>query len=397
MKVLQINLVCNIGSTGKICNSIAQFLLSQGHDVLNCSVAGEFIHDYDYRYEVYLESFLKKVFYKFCEKKRWQVFCQTKRLLKKIDEFQPDVIHIHNIHHNVVDFQMLLSKIARKQIPVVYTLHDMWPMTGGCYSDLIFECSEKMNGCKKCNMTLGNNADCNSREAEKLLRIKKELYGKQDKICFVAVSQWLHRQTDNSILSEYRREVIRNGIDISVFKRYEMQDIFPAYAFQGKRNILACASYWMERKGLSDFFELEKLLGDEYQIILVGHCNEKVKKHNGNIVFVDHIDNSKLLAQLYSTADVYVSLSKSETFGLTLAEAACCGAPVIAYDNTGMTEVVELVGGVAVPNGNIKQVAENIKMICNSNVYRSDVEMARKNFSELEMCRKYLELYETML
>lgn len=397
MKVLQINLVCNTGSTGKICDSIAKYLLEKGHDVLNCSISGDFIHNYDYRYETDLETLFRKVCFKFWGRKQWQVFLQTKRLLRKISEFHPDIIHIHNIHHNVVDFRLLFKGLGKQKIPIVYTLHDMWAITGGCFSDLLFECSEKTNGCKNCNMLFGVNADCNAKEAEKFLRIKEDLYKKQIKLCFVTVSEWLRQQTNSSIISEYRREVIRNGIDISVFKKSDKQEGILKTLCEGKKIILSCASYWMKRKGLYDLLELGEILGEDYQIVIVGNCNEEVKGAKENILFLDNVSEAEQLAQLYSMADVYVSLSKSETFGLTLAEAACCGVPVIAYDNTGMREVLEIAGGIKIPNGNIQQVAENIKKVCNSKADRSDNETVRDKFSELEMCRKYVELYETMI
>lgn len=397
MKVLQINLVCNTGSTGKICDSIASYLLEHGHDVLNCSVTGKFTHDYDYKYETRWEALLKKVFFKIWGRKQWQVFWQTKRLLRKIKSFNPDIIHIHNIHHNVVNFGLLFKGIYQCRIPIVYTMHDMWAITGGCFGDLLFKCSEKTNGCKNCNMTFGVNADCNAKEAAKFLRLKKESYQRQNKLCFVTVSEWLKQQTNNSIISEYRREVIRNGIDTSIFKKCDKQIDALKTLCGEKKIILSCASYWMERKGLYDMLELGEILGETYQIVIVGNCNVEVRGNKKNIMFLDNVNEPERLAQLYSMADVYVSLSKSETFGLTLAEAACCGTPVIAYDNTGMTEVLEIANGIKVTNGNIQQVAEEIKIVCNSNINKSDNKAVRQKFSETEMCRKYVELYEKMI
>lgn len=399
MRVLQINLVCHIGSTGKICDQIAQYLIEQGHEVLNCSVEGEFKYSYEYKYETKVEELCKRICFKIWGRKQWQTIIQTFRLIKKIRRFHPDIVHIHNIHHNVVNIQLLFNALANLQIPIVYTMHDMWGMTGGCFHDFILDCSKKSNSCKNCNMLFGDYADCDAKLAEHFLTKKKCLYKKQKRICFVTVSEWLKKETDNSIISEFQREVIRNGIDISSYRKCNDVERKLKALCKNKKIVLSCASYWMERKGLYDFIALAKILGEEYQIVLIGNCDEEIRRKTTNIIFMDNIKEEKQLAQLYSQADIYVSLSKCETFGLTLVEATCCGTPILGYDNSGMSEVLSIAGGIRVENGDIKQVAEKIKEVCSFSKKRKDeeIERIRQKFSALEMCKAYAKLYESML
>lgn len=399
MKILQVNLVSHVASTGKICGSIAKHLIVQGHNVINCSVEGSFEQNYEYRYETDIEKICRKIAFRIFGRQQWQSVLQTRRLLKKIEEFNPDVIHLHNIHHNVVNLKLFFEKTAKKGTPIIYTLHDMWGVTGGCFHNSIFQCSEKENECKNCKMIFGDAADCNGNSANYFLKLKREMYNKQKKICFVPVSEWMNSEMNNSIISNFQRKVIHNGIDISVFRKSDDVRIGLKHICGNKKVVLSCASFWMEQKGIYDFLTLEQILGSEYQIVLVGYCEEYYKKQGTKILFWGSVTDEKTLAQLYSEADVYVSMSKCETFGLTLAEAACCGTPIIGYDNSGMGEVIDMAGGIKVLNGHVEQIAESIEAVCHHKMYsnKKSLEIIRENFSQIKMCNLYEKLYETML
>lgn len=388
-----INLVCHYGSTGKICDEVADYVIKHGGEALVCSVNGLFDQCYHYKYELKSEAFIKKVYNKLAGEESYRPLLQTKRLLKKINEYQPDIIHIHNIHHRVVDFKMLFDQLSKMNIPIVYTLHDMWAMTGGCYCK--WDCKKLL--CKECSMKQGDDADCSGKIAEIKLQEKINAYKMQKKIVFTVPSEYLEDEARNGILADYRIFKIANGLNIEQFKKKsDHSGVLDNY--HGKK-VLSCAAYWMERKGLYDFYKLADLLGEDYQIILVGYCDKSLQVEKDNITFMNQIDSPEKLAELYSSADIYVSLSWSETFGMTIAEAACCGCRVAAYDNTGMGEVVTAAGGIAVPNRDINKMAEVIKKVCNDKqaVTKETLDRVRATFSEKRMCSEFYNLYESIL
>ena len=133
MKVLQINSVCGIGSTGRIATDIHNILIEQGHEsyiaygreiAKNCDTAIRIGNKYDN----YAHVLLTRIFDKhgFGSKKA------TKEFIKKIEELDPDVIHLHNIHGYYINIELLFDYLKEADKPVIWTLHDCWAFTGHC-------------------------------------------------------------------------------------------------------------------------------------------------------------------------------------------------------------------------------------------------------------------------
>lgn len=161
----------------------------------------------------------------------------------------------------------------------------------------------------------------------------------------------------------------------------------------GKTLILSVASTWSNDKGLADYKKLSKLLEPEYHIVLIGLKKEQCKDLPANITGITRTENKVDLSVLYSMADVVTSLSYGESFGLTIIEAAACDTPVVAYDNTGQTELVQDINGISVPTGDIDGIFSAIKEARRRKVNR---ELLRMKYEISDKYKEYVSLYEDL-
>ena len=293
----------------------------------------------------------------------------TKRFLKAVDEYKPDIIHLHNIHGYYINIELLFNYIKEKKIPVVWTLHDCWSFTGHCAHFDYAGCEKWKSGCHDCvckNQYPKSLTDNSKRNYAK----KKELFSGIENMTIVSVSHWLDDLVTNSFLKAYNHAVIYNGIDVDKFKHMD-SDFRNKYNLNNKTVILGVASVWSDRKGLDDFIKLAGMIDDKYRIVLVGLNKKQMRLMPENIIGLARTDTIEELAGLYSMADVFFNPSVEETFGLTVAEAILCGTPAIVYNATALPECVDKDNGFVVEKHDLQSVADlidNIKKIKVSDV-----------------------------
>ena len=163
-------------------------------------------------------------------------------------------------------------------------------------------------------------------------------------------SHWLEKRVKQSFLKDYPVQVQYHRIDETVFKP-TAGDFREKYGLQEKIILLGVASVWDARKGLQDFLELAKLLGQRYKIVLIGLRQSQIDSLPPTILGRPRTDNLEQLVQAYSAADLFLNPSAEETFGMTTLEARCCGTEAVVYRDTACEEIVREFGGVAVPRG----------------------------------------------
>lgn len=156
-----------------------------------------------------------------------------------------------------------------------------------------------------------------------------------------------------------------------------------------------------ERKGLQDYIQLSESLPDNYQVILVGVANDDKKLLPHNVIGIERTNNQIELASLYSMADILLSLSTAETFGMTMAEALACGTPCIVYDNTAHPEIVTPETGRVVKTHDVATLYETIKEMIDGDFKQLHSADCRKRaeecFDKDKSFGRYVELYEMML
>lgn len=391
-KLLQINVTANWGSTGKIAEQIG--VMAQEYGWESYIAYGRSMNPSKNKlikigsmldvYEHYFEN-------RFFNNEGRASRRATKKFLKEIDKIKPDVVHLHNIHDHYLNFPLLFRYLAEKNIPVVWTQHDLWAMTGYCAFNLM-GCEKWKTHCSNCPMIQTFSLD-RSREG---YQKKKQCFISIPTMTIVPVSEWLGTQVKQSFLKKYPVQVIKNGIDINVF-RPTHADCLERYGLRNTRFVIAVASIWPESKGLSDFIYIRQILDKSIKIALVGLSEHQISQLPNGIVGIPRTQSQVELAQLYSAAEALVSLSGSETFGLTIAEALSCGTPAIVYNNTAQPKLVSDNTGRIVANGDYKQVASIIsefvtndfKSIHTNDCRNRAIEYFDKNKSYLSYIRLY--------
>ena len=263
----------------------------------------------------------------------------TAKLLKRLDEIDPDVVHLHNIHGYYVNIVMLFSWLASHRCQVKWTLHDCWALTGHCaYS----KCCPQLDTYPKTISKM----NC-SRNYEDKKRIFTSV--PPERMTLITPSQWLADLVGKSFLKDYPVEVRHNTIDTDIFKPTP-SDFRERYGIGERFMVLGVASPWTERKGLSDFVKLaEKLSTENYAIVLVGLSEKQIRRLSRQLIALPKTESPEKLAEAYSAADVFVHPGVEETFGMTVAEAQACGTPVVVADGSACAEIAEPSAAITVP------------------------------------------------
>lgn len=393
-KLLQINATANWGSTGKIAEQINLMAGSNVWDCYTafgryCNISKSAILKVGNKFDVYWHYIQNCVL----DNEGLASCIPTRNLIKAIKEIQPDIIHLHNIHDHWLNYEILFKYLNATDIPIVWTFHDFWAITGHCAHFISANCEKWQHECGSCPLS----KSLIDRSRRNYL-LKKKLFSANNNLHVVAVSEWVGGLVKKSFLSNNDIRVIPNGINLNVFRP---QPTLGAYhIYKGKFIILAVASQWKSGKGLEDYIAMSSLLKDDELIILVG-VDEKIKKSlPDNIVGISRTNSQSELVSLYSRADVVTSFSSAETFGLTIVEAFACGTPVVAYDNTAQATLVTEDAGCLVPTGDyvaayhaIQSIREKGKQSYSEACQR----LVAKSYDEKMCTEKYVNLYNEIL
>ena len=352
MKYLFINSVAGVGSTGRIAAEKCRELMTQGHQCVlaygrekgNCEDVPtvRIGSDLDFKIHGAMNRIL--------DNHGFGSASATRRFLGWVQEYDPDVIWLHNIHGYYLHIGLLFGYLRSCGKKILWTLHDCWAFTGHCaYFDFV-GCDKWKTGCHDCPQKKSYPASLMLDNSRRNFERKRRLFtGIPDMTLFVP-SNWLASRVKVGFLGEYPVEVVYNTVNREVFCPTP-GDFRSQYGMEDRLILLGVANVWDDRKGLKDFLALSEMLGERYQIVLVGLSPEQIRQLPSGILGLPRTNSVRELAQLYTTADLYVSPSVEETFGMTVLEARCCGTEVIVYQETACEEVVNQFGGIAVPRG----------------------------------------------
>lgn len=355
MRALIINEVCGSGSTGRICCGIADKLAGEGHEVRIAYGRSPNVPDEYKKYAVRIGN-AASVLLHALETRLFDMHgfgsrMATRRFIEWAEEYDPEFVWLHNLHGYYVNIEILFGWIKKRpRMKVQWTLHDCWAFTGHCTYFTAARCDKWKSSCEECPQKKEYPASFLLDRSRRNYRQKKELFCGIPNMKIITPSKWLAGLVRESFLKEYLVEVLYNEIDRTVFKPTK-SDFRERYGLAGKTVILGVASIWSKRKGLDDFLQLSKMLGDGYAIVLVGLSKRQIRKLSGMVTPIGKVSDGRELAGIYSGADYFLNPSKEETFGMTTLEAASCGTRAIVYDSTASSEVARECGGVAVPEG----------------------------------------------
>lgn len=406
-KILQINTVAVNGSTGRISEGIGEIAIARGYDSYIAygrgtpSKSSSSLIKIGDNLSVINHTLHTRLFDK-------QGLCSslsTKNLIKEIEKIRPSIVHLHNLHGNYLNYEVLFTYLAASDIPVVWTIHDCWPITGHCVHFTAVNCDKWKRGCEKCPRLSGYPRSLLLDRSKRNYIDKKAAFTSLKNMFIVPVSKWLEEVLKDSYLSGYEINYIHNGIDVDKFypRKEDIIRIRSVYGFNDKFVILGVATGWSQDNGLYDFIELRKHLSDDYLIVLVG-VTPLIKKNLPNgIVGIERTDSVDELAAIYSSADIFINGSKEETFGLVTAESMACGTPVIVYDSTACAEIVTDNTGYIVQVGDLNAVITAIKTYQDlpveekTNMSEHCSNYVRTCFRKEDKFHEYVDLYDRII
>lgn len=397
MRIVQINAV-PYGSTGRIMFQLADALEKRGHKVLCTS---GFTWRKSSRADFFVTSnIFEKTAHTYLARLTGRTggfsYMATKRLLKRLDDFAPELIHLHNLHGWFVNIPMLFDYIRKKDIPVVWTLHDCWAFTGHCPHFDAVNCEKWKTECSCCPQYRSYPATFFDR-SRKMYHLKRKWTEGISRMTIVPPSNWLGGLVRQSFLADYNIQVIHNGINLEIFTPESSTALTDTFK-SGKHIVLGAAYKWDHRKGLDVFLELSKRLDDAYRIVLVGTDDETDRELPDNIVSVHRTQSQREMAALYSAADVFVNPTREDNFPTVNMEALACGTPVITFDTGGSPEIPDESCGVVVPKDDVDALEREIRRVCKEKPFTAQQCLERaKVFDESNCIREYLELYGSMV
>lgn len=400
-KVLQICVEGNTGSTGTIAEFIGKIALNSGWE--SYIAFGRFPRESNSKlikignyWDIFLHGIETRIFDRHGLGSRGA----TKKLIKEIIQISPDIIHLHHLHGYYINIEILFKFLSENNIPVVWTFHDCWSMTGHCaYFDYI-GCDKWKTECNNCPQMKEYPASIFIDRSKNNFYLKKSLFNSVDNLTVVSVSNWLNDIVGKSFMRKLSRKVIYNGVDVELFKPSSSNNIREKFSIESKFLIFGLATTWSRRKGLDDFIKLSENIDENAIIILVGLNKSQIKTLPKNIIGLQRTENQQELVDLYVASDVFLNLSVEETFGLTTAEALSCGTPAIVYDATASPELIDSQTGIIVEKNNIQSLLlaiEEIKKNGKSFYTEYCRSRAVKYFDKNIRYKEYFDLYNEKL
>lgn len=359
MKVLFVNSVCDYGSTGKIVRDLANGLKKEGHEVLICYGRHQAKEDTDTFYigdklTTYSHVFMTRVF----NRHGLHSNRATQKLIEKIETFNPDVIHLHNLHGYYLNVEMLFEALKTFKGKIYWTFHDCWPISGSSAYFDYHGCKTWDEGCVECNSTRDYPEALVFKRQKKNFLWKKKAFSGLDNLTLVTPSYWLKELLAKSFLAQYPCEVIHNGINTNLFKPTYDAELTKKY--ENKLVLLGVASIWEQRKGLNDFIKLSTMISDNYKIVLIGLTEEQKKSLPTAIDGVLRTDSAEKLAAYYTLSHRFINPTYEDNYPTTNIEALCCHTPVIAYDTGGNKEVSIKPFMTIVPQGDLEAIVHEL-------------------------------------
>lgn len=398
MRVLLINSVCGSGSTGRIVSDLWSTLKAAGHDVKVAYGVGtasrvdacDLIRINDKK-GYYVHNALSKL----TDRTGFYSGLQTHRLVREIEKFAPDVIHLHNLHGYYINLRMLFRYLAKNGIPVVWTLHDCWAFTGHCAHFAFHGCDRWMTGCHDCPQKRAYPKSYLLDQSKRNYRQKKELFTAVENMTIVTPSKWLVGLVKQSFLGKYPVKVIYNGIDLDVFKPVE-SDFREKHNADGKCIVLAISNVWNQKKGFDDVCRLAKMLDQEkYQVVMVGLTKEQLSLIPEEVIAITRTENVQELVGIYSAADVLINPTYEDNFPTINIEAFACGTRVVTYNTGGSGEACDNTCGRIVPQGDLDGLKRAIDEATHLN--RQDAEKRARFYDRRDRSYEHMKLYEEIV
>lgn len=396
MRILMIN-TCNYGSTGNIMRQIADTVRKAGGTAVICYPKSRSNATKQQPEDIVIGNRLSRNIHlllaKFTGLNGCFSFFSTLHFLRKVNKWQPDMIHLHNLHNCYINLPLLFRYLKRTNIPVLWTLHDCWSFTGQCPYFTMVKCDKWQRGCYDCPQTHVYPAS-HVDQTRLMWKLKRKWFCGVKNLTIVTPSYWLAQLVKQSFLKDYSVKVIHNGINLNVFHPIA-SDFRTQYSIpENKPILLGVAFDWGKRKGLDVFIELAERFGEAAQIVLVGTDSTIDAQLPTTIVSIHRTQNQQELAEIYSAADVFVNPTREDNFPTVNLEALACGTSVITFDTGGSPECIDETCGMVVPCDDVNALEKAIQHVIAEKPFSSEACRQRaEQFDMRDKFAEYVDLY----
>lgn len=404
MRVLIINSVCASGSTGRICWNLSEKIRVEGGEaVIAYGRHGDvpaYAAPHSRRIGTDLDVRVHGLMTRGLDAHGFGSRKATEEFAAWLRQYDPDIIHLHNIHGYYMHVGVLFKTLKDMKKPVIWTLHDCWAFTGHCAHYTHIGCEKWLSGCHQCALKKEYPGSLLLDRSAKNYEEKKRLFILPEHMTLVTPSDWLAGEVQRSFLGAYPVETIHNGIDTGIFRPTE-SDILKKYGLSGKKIALGVAGVWNESKGLNQMLRLAEHLGEDWAVVLVGLSERQIAELPACVTGLPKTADTGELAAWYSAADVFVNPTVADTFPTTNLEAQACGTPVVTFSAGGSPETVyppmrkQLVCG----NTQMETLAERVRYAAGlDKTQRQEIAAwAKETYNPNTYLEKYYHLYRSLL
>jgi len=398
MKLLQISIEVNSGSVGRIAEQIGLEVLKVGGEsyityARNNQPSKSKTIKIGNKFDIYIHGIRTRIFDDHC----YGSTRATKKLIKQIKEVNPDIILLHHIHGYFLNMKILFEYLSKLDIPILWTFHDCWSLTGHCAHFDEIGCDKWKTGCYSCPLIKSYPASYLFDRSKKNYAEKNRLFNSIKNLTIVPVSNWLGDLVKESFLSSNNINVIHNGIDINTFNpSSNIKETRDKFGLKDEFIILGLSSVWNQSKGLDDFINLSTKVDSKVKLILVGLSQKQIDDLPNNIIGIQRTENINQLVDIYSMSDLFLNLTYNDTFPTTNLEALACGTPILTYNTGGSIEAVSVDTGFIVEKGDIDSVNNVINEVREKGkgFYSEKCrERAVSCFNKDERFQEYIELF----
>lgn len=402
MRIFQINSHYNQSGAGKIVACIHRELKKQGHESMVAYGRGrasdeEGVVKIGSKFEVAFEGLVTR----YIGINGFTSWNATRELVNKLNEFSPDVIHLHGLHGYYLNFEILFDYINTNNIPCVWTFHDCHAFSGNC--GYHYECDKWINGCHKCEYLREYPTSYWFDFTKTMWEKKKKLFTNTNNKIVVSPSEWMTNDAKKSYFGKYECKTINNGIDTEgIFYQRDKAECREKHGFATADNLVLGIAFGFDdpRKGVKYIIQMARDLEKEnIKVILIGwnKRNDHLIADLSNVISMPFTNDQVELAEYYSLSDIFVLPSIAENYATVVLEALACGTPVVGFDVGGTAEQLSDGRGIVVEKGNQTEFNTAVMNVLNSTASLSSsgeiADYIKKNNSISTMVEGYIDTY----
>jgi glycosyltransferase involved in cell wall biosynthesis len=322
---------------------------------------------------------------------------------------EADIIHLHWTNFGFLSLENI-KQLAALNKPVLWTFHDMWPMTGGCHHS--YKCDNYFENCGNCLYLRKSGAKDLS---YKILKKKKAAFASfNSNIDIVTVSSWLKERTiSSSLFKKVPVHIIHNPLNTSAFNKKDKRVSRDLFKLPQDKKIILFTSVRLDhpikgwdylKRALNLLEEKDARFSQDVVFVLLGKIKNEagmLTSFSGKTIHIGDSISMEKLPYVYSAADVTAVPSLYETFSQVTSESMACGTPVVAFNNSGPRDIIDhLKNGYLAQFESVDDFANGLEFILNQpfNVF-SDAARQKivDNYSEEIIVQKYISIYNSIL